>query len=87
MAKLIVIDRSVDFVTPMCTPFTYEALIDEFYEIEQNCITLQPDEKNGLQNAKTMKLTKSYDAVYQPLRDLNIKRVVKELEEKRNENK
>lgn len=32
--KLLVIDRSVDWVTPMLFPLTYESLIDEVYGIK-----------------------------------------------------
>ena len=34
--SLIVIDRSVDWVTPMCTQLTYEGMLDEFVGIS-NC--------------------------------------------------
>jgi hypothetical protein len=31
--QLILIDRDVDMVTPMCTQLTYEGLIDEIFGI------------------------------------------------------
>jgi hypothetical protein len=31
---LIIIDRSVDWVTPMCTQLTYEGMLDEFIGIK-----------------------------------------------------
>ena len=31
---VIFLDRSVDLISPMCTPLTYEALIDEILGIE-----------------------------------------------------
>jgi len=34
--SLIILDRSVDWVTPMCTQLTYEGMIDEFIGIK-NC--------------------------------------------------
>lgn len=34
--NLIIIDREIDFVTPLLTQLTYEGLIDEIYSI-QNC--------------------------------------------------
>lgn len=34
--SLIIIDREIDFVTPLLTQLTYEGLIDEIYEIH-NC--------------------------------------------------
>lgn len=35
--SLIIIDRSVDWVTPMCTQLTYEGMLDEFVGIS-NCM-------------------------------------------------
>lgn len=34
--SMIIIDRSVDWVTPMCTQLTYEGMLDEFLGIT-NC--------------------------------------------------
>ena len=31
---LILVDRHTDMVTPMCTQYTYEGLIDEMYSIK-----------------------------------------------------
>ena len=35
------IDRSVDFITPMCSEFTYEALINNFFDINFNKIKVK----------------------------------------------
>jgi len=32
--SLIIVDRSVDWVTPMCTQLTYEGMLDEFIGIK-----------------------------------------------------
>lgn len=32
--SLIIVDRSVDWVTPMCTQLTYEGMLDEFVGIK-----------------------------------------------------
>ena len=34
--SLIILDRSVDLITPMCTQLTYEGLIDEVYGIKSS---------------------------------------------------
>eukprot|EP01133_Synstelium_polycarpum_P002925 gene2925-3365_t len=34
--SMIIMDREVDLVTPLCTPLTYEGLIDEFFSINNN---------------------------------------------------
>ena len=33
---IVLLDRSVDLVTPLSTPLTYEALIDEIYGIKNS---------------------------------------------------
>ena len=38
--NLVLIDRSVDMVTPMCTQLTYEGLIDEFFHIKYGAVSL-----------------------------------------------
>jgi len=38
--SLFVFDRTVDLVTPMLTPFSYEGLLDSVYPIELNQITV-----------------------------------------------
>jgi len=39
--SLIIIDRGVDLVTPLCTQLTYEGLIDEIFHIK-NCMSVSP---------------------------------------------
>lgn len=36
---MIVIDRTVDMVTPLCTQLTYEGLVDEIIGIK-NCLSI-----------------------------------------------
>jgi len=38
--QLILLDRSIDLLTPLATQLTYEGLIDEFFGIRQNKLTL-----------------------------------------------
>jgi hypothetical protein len=38
--SLIIIDREVDFITPLLTQLTYEGLIDEKYGIKNSDIAL-----------------------------------------------
>jgi hypothetical protein len=33
---LIMLDRSLDYITPMVTPFSYEGLLDLFFGIKFN---------------------------------------------------
>jgi vacuolar protein sorting-associated protein 33A len=34
--KVLLIDRSVDLITPFMTQLTYEGLVDEFFQIENS---------------------------------------------------
>jgi hypothetical protein len=36
--EVVLIDREIDMVTPLCTPLTYEALIDEVFGITNSKI-------------------------------------------------
>jgi hypothetical protein len=38
VAAMMVIDRKVDYVTPMTTPLTYEGLLDEVVGIDSGCV-------------------------------------------------
>ncbi|KAK8849539.1 hypothetical protein IAR55_004874 [Kwoniella newhampshirensis] len=40
--SLIVLDRSIDWVTPMCTQLTYEGMLDEFVGINNSHIEIDP---------------------------------------------
>ncbi|KAJ3295464.1 hypothetical protein HK104_002652 [Borealophlyctis nickersoniae] len=40
--SMIIIDRSVDLITPMCTQLTYEGLIDEVFGIKSTFVELDP---------------------------------------------
>ena len=42
---VLFLDRSVDLVSPMCTPLTYEALVDEILGIEHSFVTLENETK------------------------------------------
>lgn len=37
---LIIIDRSVDWVTPMCTQLTYDGMLDEYIGINNGQLTV-----------------------------------------------
>lgn len=48
--SVVIIDRTVDLITPLITPLTYEALIDELFGIIYSVAQLPaerfPDENN-----------------------------------------
>ena len=77
--SVIIIDREVDFVTPLLTQLTYEGLIDELFEIKNNqtkvdtsVVGAQAQSSNAA--AQTRKRTiqlDSSDKLYHQLRDAN----------------
>ncbi|SPN96947.1 related to VPS33 - vacuolar sorting protein [Cephalotrichum gorgonifer] len=77
--SVIIIDREVDFVTPLLTQLTYEGLIDEFFGIENNQTKLdttvvgapsQPSSANSQTRKRPVQLDSS-DKLYEQLRDAN----------------
>jgi len=47
--NIIIIDREVDFVTPLLTQLTYEGLIDEVYGVE-NCMNIHKKPNSSVQS-------------------------------------
>jgi hypothetical protein len=68
----IMLDRSVDYFTPLCSQYTYEGMIDEFIGINFNNITLKPEilEKKDAKRDIELELT-SNDKFYGQIRDYN----------------
>lgn len=78
--QLILIDRHVDMVTPLCTQLTYEGLIDESFGIANTYCDLPIDialtgevlEKAKNEGRKTVKTPlNSNDRLYSEIRDVN----------------
>lgn len=77
--SLIIIDREVDFVTPLLTQLTYEGLIDELFEIQNNQTKVdtsvvgaqaQSSAATSQSRKRTIQLDSS-DKLYDQLRDAN----------------
>lgn len=77
--SVIIIDREVDFVTPLLTQLTYEGLIDELFTIQNNqakvdsTIVGQPAQSSAATSQgrkRTIQLDSS-DKLYNQLRDAN----------------
>lgn len=77
---MILLDRQVDLVTPMCWQLTYEGLIDEFLSINNGAVELDPAilgqaaPAGGAAAAPTRKVKvplNSTDNLFRELRDLN----------------
>ncbi|KAJ6727295.1 VESICLE PROTEIN SORTING-ASSOCIATED [Salix purpurea] len=80
---LILIDREVDMVTPMCSQLTYEGLLDEFLHINNGAVELDPSIMGAQQEGKKMKVPlNSSDKLFKEIRDLNFEVVVQVLRQK-----
>lgn len=80
IAQLILIDRTVDLVTPMPTQLTYEGLIDEFFTITNSAVDLpasmvvepKAQKDQNIPNDKKLKTPlNSNDKIFRDVRDLN----------------
>lgn len=71
-----IFDRSVDMVTPLCCNFTYEALIDEYFDINFNSIKVSPKllEKDIKQDIIKIDLSKN-DKFYTMIKDYNFTKI------------
>ncbi|XP_020966181.1 vacuolar protein-sorting-associated protein 33 homolog isoform X1 [Arachis ipaensis] len=80
---LILLDREVDMVTPLCSQLTYEGLLDEFLNIKNGSIELDASIM-GLQQEgeKTKVPLNSTDKLFKEIRDLNFEVVVQILRQK-----
>lgn len=77
--SIIIIDREVDFLTPLLTQLTYEGLIDELFMIQNNQAKIdttvvgapaQSSSATSQSQKRTIQLDSS-DSLYEQLRDAN----------------
>ncbi|KAG9146546.1 hypothetical protein Leryth_020442 [Lithospermum erythrorhizon] len=74
---LILLDREVDMVTPMCTQLTYEGLVDELLGISNGAVELDASIMGVQQEGKKLKVPlNSTDKLFKEIRDLNFEVVV-----------
>lgn len=81
---VILLDREVDMVTPMCTQLTYEGLLDEFLHVSNGSVELDASIMGGVQQeGKKIKVPlNSSDKLFKEIRDLNFEVVVQVLRQK-----
>ncbi|CAN8254542.1 unnamed protein product [Cochlearia groenlandica] len=80
---LILLDREVDMVTPMCSQLTYEGLIDEFLHISNGAVEVDSSVMGAQQEGKKVKVPlNSSDKLFKETRDLNFEVVVQVLRQK-----
>lgn len=66
----VMMDRSVDYITPFLTQFTYEGLLNDYFNIKYNMIKVDPKllESDSQQNKITVDLSKR-DRFYTMIKD------------------
>lgn len=80
---LILLDREVDMITPMCSQLTYEGLLDEFLHVNNGAVELEASVMGAQQDGKKIKVPlNSSDKLYKETRDLNFEVVVQVLRQK-----
>ncbi|KAK7391393.1 hypothetical protein VNO78_19809 [Psophocarpus tetragonolobus] len=80
---LIILDREVDMITPLCSQLTYEGLLDEFLHINNGSVELDASIMGLQQEGKKTKVPlNSSDKLFKEIRDLNFEVVVQILRQK-----
>ena len=87
ISALLLIDRTVDSLSPLLTPLTYEGLIDELFGIRYSILELLPDmleTRDGLGGggARRKLALVSHDALYREIRSLGFHTLGKVLRKK-----
>ncbi|RNA37684.1 vacuolar sorting-associated 33B [Brachionus plicatilis] len=72
--QLILIDRNIDFITPFCTPLTYEGIISEHFKLNVGYIEHIPDEIKR----KIVKLSNN-DKIFENIRGMHISEIFSHL--------
>ena len=85
---VLLIDRAVDWVSPLVTPLTYEALVDEIVGINHGLVPVVPDaaekeeaRKEGRKPVTYLRLNNN-DELFMNLRDISINSVGPYLQER-----
>lgn len=80
---LILLDREVDMITPMCFQLTYEGLLDEILQVNNSSVEVDAAIMGAQQDGKKIKVPlNSSDKLYKEIRDLNFEVVVQVLRQK-----
>ncbi|KAL4168764.1 hypothetical protein KRP22_012157 [Phytophthora ramorum] len=89
---LVLIDRNVDLVTPMCTPLTYEGLLDEILGITHGFVTVDAEliadddgQNNANRPAQVSVPLNSNDQLYAEVRDYHVERLGMNLQQQARE--
>lgn len=67
IGNVFLIDRDVDFVTPLCSQVVYEGLVDDIFRIKCGCVEFGPDVTSSDKSLKVM--LNSQDKVFHEIRN------------------
>ncbi|XP_041649034.1 vacuolar protein sorting-associated protein 33B [Cheilinus undulatus] len=67
IGKVFLIDRDVDFVTPLCSQVVYEGLVDDIFRIKCGCVEFGADVTSSDKSVKVM--LNSQDRVFNEIRN------------------
>ena len=73
ITNLILLDRSVDMITPLLTQGTYEGLIDEFFTIKNSRIIVDEYITGGKGNGRREHLLNNADVLFSEIRNFNFR--------------
>ncbi|EGR33241.1 vacuolar sorting protein, putative [Ichthyophthirius multifiliis] len=87
--SIIMIDRTSDLISPLCTPFTYQAIVDQKYQINQNFVevpaTLFKEKVQNNQETCQLYMNSNTDEIYKQIRGKNVKSCQGYLQKRRDE--
>ncbi|KAG7271767.1 hypothetical protein CRUP_032670 [Coryphaenoides rupestris] len=67
IGSVFLIDRDVDYVTPLCSQVVYEGLVDDIFRIKCGCVEFGPDVTSSDKSLKVM--LNSQDKVFNEIRN------------------
>ncbi|XP_044212448.1 vacuolar protein sorting-associated protein 33B [Thunnus albacares] len=80
IGNVFLIDRDVDFVTPLCSQVVYEGLVDDIFRIKCGCVEFGPEVTSSEKSLKVM--LNSQDKVFNEIRNEHFSNVFSFLSQK-----
>ncbi|XP_067105054.1 vacuolar protein sorting-associated protein 33B [Osmerus mordax] len=80
IGNVFLIDRDVDFVTPLCSQVVYEGLVDDTFRIKCGCVEFSPEVTSSDKSIKVM--LNSQDKVFSEIRNEHFSNVFSFLSQK-----
>ncbi|XP_008335317.1 vacuolar protein sorting-associated protein 33B [Cynoglossus semilaevis] len=80
IGNVFLIDRDVDFVTPLCSQVVYEGLVDDTFRIKCGCVEFGPEVTSSDKSVKVM--LNSQDKVFNEIRNEHFSNVFNFLSQK-----